>query len=172
MTNVTVQGYNEARVDLPAYEGFRRRMVEVRQRAFERFERRGALPGYELDDWIAAEHEVLGWPAAELREKDTEYAMDLTLPGFAVADIEVTATPGEVLVHASSERRNVSGDEQVVWSEFNSTEVFRRFVLPKPITPERVTAELSDGVLHLHAPRAAVDEARTRRGDAPYQGTP
>lgn len=155
MTKVAVQGYSEAKTDLPSYEGFLRRMDAVRQRAFELFEGRGAAPGRDLEDWIAAEHEVLGWPTAELREKDTEYEMDLKLPGFSVGDIEVTATPAEVLVHACSEHRESSDGKNVVWSEFSSNDVFRRFVLPMPITPEGVTAQLSDGVLHLHAPRAA-----------------
>lgn len=154
MTKVAVQGFREAKSDLPVYESFLRRMDAVRQRAFELFEHRGGIPGQELDDWISAEHELMGWPKAELREKDSKYEMDVTLPGFAAGDIEVTATPAEVLVHASNERRSSSKDEKVVWSEFSNAEVFRRFVLPDAINPDGVTAQLEDGVLHLRAPRA------------------
>jgi HSP20 family protein len=155
MTKVAVQGYRETRSDLPLYEDFIKRMDAVRQRAFELFETRGAVPGSELDDWISAEHEVLGWPKAEMREKETEFEMDLTLPGFAANEIEVTATPSEVLVHACNERKRSSGDARIMWSEFSNNEVFRRFVFPEAVTPEGVTAQLEDGVLHVHAPRTA-----------------
>ena len=154
MTQVTVQGYPEARKDLPLFEDFARRMDAVRQRAFENFEKRGFEPGRELEDWVTAEHDVLGWPSAELREKDSEYEMDVTLPGFTPADVEVTATPGEVLVHACAEHRQASGDQKVVWSEISNSEVFRRFVLPHSIEPAAVTAQLNDGVLRVHAPRS------------------
>ncbi|HEY6767241.1 MAG TPA: DUF2934 domain-containing protein [Candidatus Sulfotelmatobacter sp.] len=32
---------------------------EIRRRAYELSERRGFIPGYEAEDWLAAEHEVL-----------------------------------------------------------------------------------------------------------------
>lgn len=153
MTQVTVQGYTEAQKALPVYEDFARRMDAVRQRAFELFERRGFVPGRELDDWVSAEHDLLGWPSAELRERDSEYEIDMTLPGFTPADVEVTAMPGEVLVHACAEQRKTSGDEKVLWSEFTTNEVFRRFALPQGIEPARVTAQLNDGFLRVHVPR-------------------
>jgi HSP20 family protein len=167
MTKVAVQGFSVPKTDHPTYEAFMRRLDAVRERAFEMFERRGSLPGREFEDWVSAEHEVMGWPTAELREIGAEYELDLTLPGFSPEEIEVTATPAEVLVHACTERRESARDEGVVWSEFSNNEIFRRFVLPKEITPEGVTAQLSDGVLHLHAPRAAAAASNGPKEAAP-----
>jgi hypothetical protein len=33
---------------------------EIRRRAYELYEQRGRADGYELDDWVQAEEEVLG----------------------------------------------------------------------------------------------------------------
>ncbi|MBZ5636006.1 MAG: Hsp20/alpha crystallin family protein [Acidobacteriia bacterium] len=41
-------------------------------------------------------------PAAELDEKDGAYEIQIALPGFEVKEVEVTATPTEVLVHAAT----------------------------------------------------------------------
>jgi hypothetical protein len=32
---------------------------EIRRRAYELFERRGCIPGYENEDWLVAEREVM-----------------------------------------------------------------------------------------------------------------
>ena len=56
--------------DLPSFRELERRMKAVRGRAFDLFTERGGLFGRELDDWLTAQREVLGWPAAKLKEDD------------------------------------------------------------------------------------------------------
>ena len=152
-------------------------MREVERRAFARFQGRGRRAGSSLEDWTAAEHEVLGWPAAELCEVDGRYEMALTLPGYTASEVEVTASPREVVVHASTTRRergprgrdaedgrHAAGQEgdgqqrtghpRVLWSEFGSNAVWRRFTLAAPIDVDQVTARLENGMLRVRAPRA------------------
>jgi uncharacterized protein HemX len=42
---------------------------KIQQRAFNLFEQRGELSGLDLNDWLRAEHEVLGSAWAELVRK-------------------------------------------------------------------------------------------------------
>ena len=97
MANVAVQKVEKAGPEpLPIFETIEKRLDEVRRRAFELFEKRGYQLGHEIDDWLKAEHEVFGWPAAELAEKDGKYEAQITLPGFEPKEVQVTATPSEV----------------------------------------------------------------------------
>jgi HSP20 family molecular chaperone IbpA len=93
------------------------------------FERRGREFGYALDDWLKAEREILGqWSAAELKEKEGKYELEMTLPGFDPKEIQVTATPQEIIVHAETKHEKKAEEGKVVWSEFGSNSVYRGFV--------------------------------------------
>lgn len=166
MTNIPIQRAGDGQRDLPVFSELERRMEAVREKAFERFLNRGATLGSDLDDWVAAEHEVLGWPAAELKERNGSYEVDITLPGYKDEEVEVTATPSELIVHAAT-RKETSGEEaQVVWSEFRSNDVYRRFGFPTAVDAEHVSAQLDRGILHIVAPKQTV------QGEAEPAATP
>lgn len=144
---------------LPIFEEVGRLFNEIRQKALERFERRGGESGKELDDWLTAEREVLGgWSAAELKEAEGKYELQLTLPGFDPKEVEVTATPNEVIVHAETKHEKKGTEGNVVWSEFGSNNVYRRFELPEPIDVEKVNAALDKGILRVAAAKAPAKE--------------
>jgi len=173
MSRIPVTRTHESRPALPAFTELSRLMREVERRAFARFQGRGRRAGSSLEDWTAAEHEVLGWPAAELCEVDGRYEMAITLPGYTASEVDVSASPREVVVHASTTRRergprgrevedgahgaapHGDGHPRVLWSEFGSNDVWRRFSLASPIDVDQVTARLENGMLRVRAPRAA-----------------
>lgn len=138
---------------LPVFGELAKRFDAVQRRAFDLFEKRGGELGHDLEDWLKAERELMGWPAAELAEKDGGYQMEITLPGFTPKDVEVTATSNEVIVHAATHEEKKTEKENVLWTEFGSNDVYRRFGLPNPIDIEKVSANLEDGVLRILAPK-------------------
>jgi HSP20 family molecular chaperone IbpA len=157
MSQVAIKKVSDAagKKMLPIFEEIEKRCDAVQRRAFELFEKRGRELGHEVEDWLKAEHELMGWPAAELVEKQGAYEMEITLPGFEAKDVEVTATPTEVIVHAAIEEEKKTEKENVVWTEFGSNDVYRRFEVPNPINVDKVTAKLDKGILHINAPEVA-----------------
>lgn len=129
----------------------------IRVRAFNLFARRGFGEGHDLDDWLTAQREIC-WPAAELIEKDDEFEVHVALAGFDSDDIEVTATPRELIVKASrkKEKSEDTEDEGVTvrWSEFQSNEVYRQIDFPLDVDVARIEAEFSSGMLEVEAPKA------------------
>lgn len=144
---------------LPVFEEIKRRFQAVKRRAFDLFVDRGRETGHELDDWLQAEREILGWPAAELAEKNGAYELEITLPGFEAKDVEVTATPDELIIHAAVSEKKQTKREGVVWTEFGSNDVYRRFEVPDPIDLDEVAAWLEKGILHVKAPKASARRA-------------
>jgi len=153
MSHIAIQKVVDGKKTLPVFEQIRKRMEAIQRRAFELFQQRNFEPGHELDDWLRAERE-LSWPAAELIEKDHSYEMQITLPGFEAKEIEITATPQELIVHACTEKEKKTQKGKVLWTEFGSDDVYRRFELPKPIDVDKVSAKLEKGILHITAPEA------------------
>jgi HSP20 family protein len=154
MSRVSIHKAHDGAKALPAFEELDRRVDAVRKRAFELFEQRGFAPEHDLDDWLAAEREVLGWPAAELKEKDHNYEVEVALPGFAPDEVEVSATPTDIVVHAAADREKKGETERVIWTEFGSNDVYRYFHLPQAVASEKVQAEFDEGLLRITAPLA------------------
>ncbi len=156
MSNIPVQKVNDGeKAALPIFVEMSNRLDEIRRRAHEFFQLR-ANGGAELDDWLKAEREVLGWAKAELTEKGGNYEVQVTLPGFDAKEVQVTATAGEIVVRAASEHtKKEEAEGNVVWSEFGSNEVYRRFELPKTIELDKIAAKLEKGILHITARCAA-----------------
>ena len=143
---------------LPVFQQLDQLMDRIQRRAFELFADRGFSHGHDREDWAAAEHEFC-WPATELSEQDKNYVLSVALPGFEPAQVSVTATPGELIVHAqarSEQRRDeaAAGKSKVLWSEFRSNDVYRRVALAEPIEVSKVTASLGNGLLKIVAAKA------------------
>ena len=152
MPQVAVEKVNDSGKTLPIFEKIAERLGAVQRRAFDLFEKRGRELGHDIEDWLKAEHELLGWPAAELAEKGGVYHLQMTLPGFEVKDVEVTATPTEIIIHAATKEEKKTQESAVLWTEFGSNDVYRRFDVPNLIAVDKVTANLENGVLRINAP--------------------
>ncbi len=141
---------------LPVFAEFDRLADQIRMQAYQLFRHRGEGEGHALDDWLAAEREVC-WPAAELAETGDAFALKVALAGFEPKDIEVTATPREVIVKAAQQQRKSGAGKEgdLKWSEFRSSDVFRRFELPADVNVDKLTATFSNGLLEVKAPKAA-----------------
>jgi HSP20 family protein len=155
MSKIVITKVDDTDNKAPVFEEIAKRFEGVQQRAFDLFDKRGRALGHELEDWLKAEQEVFGWPAAELAEKNGVYEMQVALPGFEEKDVQVTATPTEVVVHAATKEEKKTQKGAVLWTEFGSDDVYRRFRVPNPISVVNVTANLENGILRINAPQTA-----------------
>ena len=149
---------------LPVFAEFEQLADRIRLQAYNLFAHRGASDGHALDDWLAAERELC-WPAAELTERKGEYVLNVALAGFEPAEIEVTATPREIMIKAGrkSEQSASDSESKVRWSEFRSSNILRRVELPTPVDVAKISANLESGLLKIVAPKAQA------AGEAPKQ---
>jgi len=156
MENITIQKVESPEANaLPIFEAIGKQLDTVQQKAFELFERRGRELGHALDDWLKAEHDVFGWPAAEMTEQDGKYELDLTLPGFDANQVQVTVSPSEIIVHAAYKPEKKGAGYKILWTEFGPNDVYRRFKTPQAIDLDKVQATLDKGMLHVIAGKAA-----------------
>ena len=81
--------------------------------------------------------------AVSFQQKPGQLEITVSLPGFDAQHVEVTATPGEIAIHA------VKQDGQ------RSEEILQRFALPEAVRADQVNATLEGGVLRVVAPCTA-----------------
>jgi HSP20 family protein len=132
---------------------------EVEQRAFSRFQQRGESPGGELDDWLNAERELLSAPLSEMTEGNKEYTLRIAAPGLEPGNIHVTATPETIVVQGKTTHHHKEADGEVRFCEFKE-KLFRRIDFPSRIDPDKVSATVDKGILHIVAAKAAAEEKR------------
>jgi hypothetical protein len=65
----------------PAFAEVAKTTEQIQQRAFRLFTQHGGLPGFDLDNWLLAQREVLGPSAAELVESEKELRLRVAVPG-------------------------------------------------------------------------------------------
>ena len=132
----------------------------ILRRAYEIFQNRGGVPGSDLNNWLEAESELVWRPPIELTEKEKEFILTVAVPGVDPKDIEIEATPDEIVVKAEFQHEHTEGTGNVHSCEFQCGSVFRTVPLPKKVDPEHVKAQLKHGILKIYAP---ISEERIAR---------
>jgi HSP20 family molecular chaperone IbpA len=108
----------------------------VTRRAHEMYVERGGVPGKEMEDWLAAQRELLpSLPTSVKESGDFVYAM-ASVPGAAVSEIAVGMESHWLVI--------LVGSNQMVHS---ATHSFCVLELPAKVDPERSVAILSGGTL-------------------------
>lgn len=135
---------------------------EIEERAFHFFQERGAVNGFDLEDWFRAEAELVRPVPIEIEERETEIIVRAEVPGFEAKDLSVTVEPYSVGVYGKAEKRgeHQKKDEATKsalhhYTEISASEVLRQISLPVAINPDKGTAHLSKGVLEIRLPKAA-----------------
>lgn len=137
----------------PVLEEMKATFEKIRKRAFEFFERRGGAHGFDVDDWVRAEHDLFWVPQAELVETESEFKIKVGVPGFEAKDVNITAQTNEIVIQGEAEKREEKTERGFLYSEFGTKSLYRRFVLAAPIEIVAVTASLENGMLTITAPK-------------------
>jgi len=132
----------------------------IMHRAYEIFLGNGSNVGHDLDDWLAAERELVWKPAIELRENGNEILLTIAMSGVEPIDLNIEVTAEALLVRGETQHDHKQDEGEIYTCEFASGTLFRAIHLPKPIDPDRVKADFSNGLLRLKAPIAQEQPAK------------
>ena len=113
------------------FEDFEALTNTIAQRAFGFFQQRGSADGWDLDDWVRAESELLKPVPIEMSESDDGYTIRAEVPGFDVKDLNVRVEPNSIYIHGKSEqKKEEKKGKEVTYSEVSANELSRRIDLP------------------------------------------
>ena len=98
-------------------------------------------------------------PPVDIYEDEQGLHVIADLPGVEPGAADIRVERGILTIQARA--RDLAGDRQPAHQEYALTAYFRQFQLPEEVDANRIVADLTHGVLHLHLPR--VERAQPRR---------
>jgi HSP20 family protein len=99
-------------------------------------------------------------PAVDIIEMRDELLLLADVPGVRAEDIEINYERGELRLLARVQPRH--GEQtNYLFREYGTGDFVRSFQVGEGIDAVRIAAEVRDGVLHLHLPKA--EAAKTRK---------
>ncbi len=125
----------------------------IARHAFEAFEGRGRKPGYDLDDWIKAESELLHPVHLAIAESDDAVTVRAEVPGFCANDLEVRVDGHRLTISGKRETNENQWTRKTIYTERCSSEIFRTVELPPEAEPTKIHATLNSGVLEFVMPK-------------------
>lgn len=112
-------------------------------------------------------------PAVDISETDNELTFVVELPGMKAEDVDVSALDGVLTIKGErTDERTVGENERYHLVERNYGSFLRRFQLPQGVDAEKIRADVENGVLHVHIPKAAVSKPMNVRVTAGTNATP
>jgi len=125
----------------------------IARRAYEIFESRGRAHGYDIDDWLQAESQVLRRIAVRLDEAEHLYTVTAEVSGFDADELEVRVEPFRVFITGAKSDASASRDDQ---------EIFEGIDLGQEIETRTVIAELNHGRLTISMRKAHMPSIQKR----------
>ena len=100
-------------------------------------------------------------PAVDVKETDSEYLMELELPGLTEKDVEVKLENSLLTISSSKSASREEKKNGYVIRERKSSEFSRSFVLPEVVDREKIVAEFKNGILNLSFPKVPAAKPKT-----------
>lgn len=97
-------------------------------------------------------------PVVDIYENEDEILLYADMAGVQKENVTINVDNGKLEICGS---RHLQTQGSGSWQEFGDVEYRRVFAVPQSIDVEKVNAELSDGVLKLHLPKAEAAKPRT-----------
>ena len=85
----------------------------------------------DLGEWMMAKDDLVFRPSADLKQEGGEFAARFLIPGFDPEDVEVMVSPERILI--------------------KGPQLLKSIEFPRPVDPDRVHAEIEDGMLCARA---------------------
>ena len=100
-------------------------------------------------------------PAVDVRETDSEFLMEMELPGLTEKDVEVKLENTLLTISSTKDEKKEQKKDGYVMRERKSAHFSRSFVLPEDVDREKIAAEFKNGVLQLTFPKVPAAKPKT-----------
>ncbi len=134
---------------------------EIRQRAFERYCMRNGRGANQLDDWLAAEREIMNPSLLVSVDCEDQVQITAAAPGFEAKQLAVDVFPDAIVIEgeATGARSGRTSDA----TRNTRRKIFDRVPLQCPVDASKVKAHLDGDRLIIIAPKKARDATQGAR---------
>ena len=110
------------------------------------------------NDWMVRTNATA--PAINVIENDTDYKVEVAAPGMTKEDFNVHLGEDNELV-ITMEKKNETkddGNKKYLRREFSYSKFEQAFVLPDDVEKDKISANVTDGVLTIELPKRTPEE--------------
>ena len=110
------------------------------------------------NDWMVRTNATA--PAINVIENDTDYKVEVAAPGMTKEDFNVHLGEDNELV-ITMEKKNETkddGNKKYLRREFSYSKFEQAFVLPDDVEKDKISADVTDGVLTIDLPKRTPEE--------------
>jgi HSP20 family molecular chaperone IbpA len=138
--------------DDPIFAKMQEVYLTIVRRAYDLFKESEFSSREDLEEWRLTVSDLLQQLPLAVNETDDEISICAEVPGYGESDLEVKVDTNRIFISGSTELPSECEGEkdEALCAERSSKEFVREYLLPTPIDPEKVSAELRDGVLEIH----------------------
>ena len=97
----------------------------------------------------------LAMPAVEVTEDEKAYKVSAELPGLGAKDVEISISGDMLVIKGEKQHQSEKKDTNYHMTERSYGTFQRSFALPDRIDRDKITADLSKGVLTIALPKSA-----------------
>jgi HSP20 family molecular chaperone IbpA len=102
---------------------------------------------HDLADWMTTDRDLVWRPAIELTKEGETFAARALVPGVGPNDVDLLVAPEILLIRGEAH------------CEAGQRKILRSVKFPQPVNPDKVHAEIMDGMLCVKAEIAETSEA-------------
>lgn len=110
------------------------------------------------DDWLSP-FKGSTIPTTDVFTKDNELIVEAHLPNFSQDNIDIQIVNGDLVIQAQRHEKEDDKSKKYVVRE-SSSSFYRRVQLPERADPNKIQANLDDGVLRIQVPMTALPEPK------------
>ncbi len=89
-------------------------------------------------------------PATNVFETETEFKIEVLLPGFKKEDVELNYEKNMLTIKVDNEEKEDSSEEyKYAHREFGAFNFVKQFRIPKTVNDEKISAKFENGVLNI-----------------------
>lgn len=110
------------------------------------------------------EKELTYKPAANVREDENNYTIELALPGFSKEEISISFEDEVLTVTAGHQPKEDVKGPKYTWNEFGFKSKYERsFQLPETIDADNISAAFENGILLVTLPKKEVQPSAVKK---------
>jgi HSP20 family protein len=114
-----------------------------------------------FDDFFDAPFGRSALPPVDIRETDSEFQMEVELPGLSEKDVEVKLDNNLLTISSNKDTKKEEKKNGYIIRERKVSHFSRSFVLPAGVDREKIVAEFKNGILSLTFPKAPEAKPKT-----------
>ncbi|MCX8080272.1 MAG: Hsp20/alpha crystallin family protein [Bacteroidia bacterium] len=92
-------------------------------------------------------------PAANVKETEKEFKVELSAPGFKKDQLKIEMKDDILTIKGEYQHEKTEEKETYTRREFSQSSFIRNFQLPSSADTDKINAEYKDGILNIHIPK-------------------